>query len=146
MTKVPFPTIEEILSGEFYVMLATSEGNQPRVRPVTLVNNRGELFLLTGTGSRKVEQIKSNNNVEIVKLVQVSERTGYVRLTAQGTIVEDETIKKRLADETSFFSNYWPDYTDQSYTLIRFQINTAAYLKPDEMYEELITDFHLSNR
>jgi general stress protein 26 len=126
-------------------MLATIEGSQPRVRPVTLVNNHGELFLLTGTNSRKVEQIKSNNNVELVKLVQVDEHIGYVRLTAQATLVEDETLRKRLADETAFFSSYWPNSTDPSYTLIHFQITRLAYLQPDGMEEEVITDYHLAN-
>jgi general stress protein 26 len=145
MNQITPPTIEELLGGETVVILATAEGNQPRVRPVTLVNNHGELFLLTGTNSRKVDQLKSNNNVEIVKLVEVGEHTGYVRLVAQATIVEDETLRKRLADETSFFSSYWPNSKDPSYTLIRFHITKLAYLKPDEMEEEIITGFHLAD-
>jgi general stress protein 26 len=143
MNKNTNPSIKGILSGFSEVMLATTEGNQPRLRPVTLVNNQGQLYLLTGTNSRKVEQIKSNNNVEIVKLVKVGEHTGYVRLAAQAHIIEDQAIKKRIADETPFFSSYWDTPTDPTYTLVQFEITRLAYLKPDAMEETIIEDFNL---
>lgn len=143
MNDITSPTIEEILSGFSEVMLATLEGNQPRLRPVTLVNNQGQLYLLTGANSRKVQQIKSNKNVEIVKLVKVGERTGYVRFAAHAHVIEDQTIKKRIADETPFFSSYWESPADPTYALIQFQITTLSYLKPDEMEETIIEEFKL---
>lgn len=143
MNQNTTPTIKEILTGFSEVTLATTDGNQPRVRPVTLINNQGQLYLMTGTNSRKVDQIKSNNNVEIVKIVRVGEKTGYVRFSALAYIVEDQTIKNRIADETPFFTSYWDDPTDPTYTLIQFQITRLAYLKPDEMDETIIDDFHL---
>jgi general stress protein 26 len=144
MSSLTTPPIEETLSGFSEVMLATAEGNQPRVRPVTLVNNQGQLYLMTGTNSRKVDQIKSNNSVEIVKVVRVGEKTGYVRFSALAHIVEDQAIKARIADETPFFTSYWEHPTDPTYTLIQFQITTLSYLKPDAMEETIIEDFHLT--
>lgn len=144
MSSFTPPTIKEILSGFSEVALATTEGNQPRVRPVTLINSQGQLYLMTGTNSRKVKQIKSNNSVEIVKLVRVGEKIGYLRFSAVAHIVEDQAIKKRIADETPFFTSYWKDSADPTYTLIQFQITSLSYLKPDAMDEEIVEDFHLA--
>ena len=60
--------IENILNqiGNFqHVFLATIEGDQPRVRPVTLINFEGKFWVTTETRSRKVKQIMKNPKVEL---------------------------------------------------------------------------------
>lgn len=46
------------------VFLGTAEGEQPRVRPVTLTNFDQKFWIATGTRSAKARQIRRNPNVE----------------------------------------------------------------------------------
>jgi len=59
----------------------------------TLVENRGELFVPTFTDSRKVQQIRRNNKVELVTLVRQGERVGYVRISGLAMIVQDAGVR-----------------------------------------------------
>ena len=46
-----------------FVYLATTEGDQPRVRPVTLLYIDKKFWITTGTNSAKVKQIKANQKI-----------------------------------------------------------------------------------
>lgn len=61
------------------VFLATVEGDQPRLRPVTLIRLGNRLFFATGGGDAKVEQIKRNPKVEFCLLLEKGESKGTVR-------------------------------------------------------------------
>ncbi|MDH5375733.1 MAG: pyridoxamine 5'-phosphate oxidase family protein [Candidatus Bathyarchaeota archaeon] len=45
--------------------MATIDGDQPRVRSVTLINFNGKFWITTDTWSEKVKQIQKNPKVEI---------------------------------------------------------------------------------
>jgi general stress protein 26 len=125
------------------ILLATSEEDQPRVRPVTLVVNRGELFVLTGSKDQKVAQIRANGKVECLKLVKRGDSTGYVRFTATATIVKEKAVRIRLAKATSFFDHFWDHHDHPSYTLIRLTPVRVEYLKPGDMEPTPITKLKL---
>jgi len=132
------PSVEDLLRGENNVFLATAEGNQPRVRPVTLVENNGELFVLTGTTNAKVSQIRKNKKVEVVRLISFEKGGGYVRFSAVATIIDEAKIRFRLAKATSFFSNYFKSDDDPKFTLLQIVPKKIEYLKPGQMYPDLI--------
>ena len=46
-----------------YIFLATSEENQPRVRPVTLIYFDKKFWITTGTNNNKVAQIQKNPKI-----------------------------------------------------------------------------------
>ncbi len=58
--KMSIPSVEEVMKGETTVFLATLDGDHPRVRPVTTIENNGELFVLTGSEDAKFHQIQQN--------------------------------------------------------------------------------------
>jgi general stress protein 26 len=138
MNSASLPTAEQVLSGETLAFLATIENNQPRLRPITVVNNQGHLYILTNTKSKKVQQIRANRNVELVSLVRHGGNAGYIRLIGFAIIVEDDAIRKRLAEETSFFRTYWSGSDDSDYTLIRINPRCVAYLQPGEEHEIIL--------
>jgi general stress protein 26 len=130
------PSVEELLRGENSIFLATVESNQPRVRPVTLVENAGELFVLTGTADAKVSQIKTNNKVEVVRLIRFEDGGGYVRFSAIAKIIDDAKIRARVAKATSFFSNYFKSADDPKFTLVHLIPKRIEYMKPGQMYPD----------
>jgi general stress protein 26 len=134
--RLDIPTVEELLRGENNIFLATSEADQPRVRPVTLVENTGSLFVLTGTADAKVSQIKKNNKVEVVRLIRFEDGGGYVRFSAVAKVIDDAKIRSHVAKAASFFSNYFKSADDPKFTLLQLIPKKIEYMKPGQMYPD----------
>jgi general stress protein 26 len=133
MTKDRLPAVRDVLSGENTIYLATLDGNQPRVRPVTLVEHKGDLFVLTGMKDAKVSQILKHKKVEIVVPVKHGDNTGYVRFTALATIERNSEQRARAAKVASFFSQFWDSPDNPDYALLRIQPVKIEYLKPGDL-------------
>lgn len=138
MNDASVPTPEEVFENESSVYLATSEAGSPRVRPVTVVKTGGTLYVLTGTDSKKVEQIRSDKRVEVLRMVEHSGNRGYLRISGEAQIVEDAATKKKVADVTTYFQNYWSGTDDPNYALIRIDPMRVAYMAPGEFEESEI--------
>jgi len=81
-------TIRDALSGVFY--LATSEDNQPHVRPfdgAATINS--ELYIGTNKSKDVYKQIEKNPKVEIFSM-----ESGMVRFTAEAYPVNDEELNR----------------------------------------------------
>jgi uncharacterized pyridoxamine 5'-phosphate oxidase family protein len=125
--------IQEIwksFSGEPHIFLATVEGDQPRVRPVTLMHLQNKLFVTTGSNDAKVKQIKRNPKIEFCLMLEREERKGTIRAECEARIVENKDIKADVYNNISFAKEFWKSPEDLSYTLIRLQPNAFEYMKP----------------
>jgi uncharacterized pyridoxamine 5'-phosphate oxidase family protein len=138
------PTVEELLRGENNIFLATTEADQPRVRPVTLVENAGNLYVLTGTADAKVSQIKTNNKVEVVRLIRFEDGGGYVRFSAIAKVIGDAKIRSLVAKATSFFSNYFKSADDPKFTLVHLIPKKIEYMKPGQMYPDPVEKLYFT--
>ena len=122
-----------------FILLATSEGDQPRVRPVTLVCLDEKFWILTGTKSEKTKQIQKNPKIEFCLLYQKGENFGYVRAAGLAKIIQDRKTRVTIAEQTDFFSEYWKDSDDPNYTLIELDPTEIEYLRPKEMLAQRFT-------
>ena len=113
-----------------HVFLATVEGDQPRVRPVTLINFDGKFWITTGTGSAKVEQIRRNPKVEFSFMFKKRNRDCCIRVTGLAKIIEDDQIKTRVAAHCDFFNKHWKSVNDPNYTLLQISPSEATYVTP----------------
>ncbi len=120
-------------SGYETVMLATSEGDQPRVRPVTLIRYRGSFWVATGARSAKVSQIRANPKIEFCLNLRSVAGNGHVRVAGSGEVVADQAIKEELARHVAFFADYWEGADDPTYALIRISPQEVEHLRPGEM-------------
>lgn len=116
-----------------FVFLATSEENQPRVRPVTLIYFDKKFWITTGTNNNKVAQIQKNPKIEFCLLVKKEDKQGYVRGIGLAKIVKEKEQKEKIAKHCDFFSDFWESPDDPDYTLIELSINEIEYLKPNEI-------------
>ena len=115
------------------VMLATGEGEQPRVRPVTLIHHEQGFWIATGSKSAKVKQIERNPQIEFCLQFQGEGDGGYVRVAGKGEIVVDRETKKRVAEQLDFFDDYWNGVDDPDYALLRINPVEVEYMRPGEM-------------
>ncbi|KPJ72044.1 hypothetical protein AMJ52_07655 [candidate division TA06 bacterium DG_78] len=112
------------------IFLATCEGEQPRVRPVTLIHFNDKFWISTGTNSAKMKQIRENNNIALCVPLKEGENGGYIRGQGKAIIVQNKDVKKLLADNIPFFKQFWKDPNDPNYTLLEIVMKEIDYLKP----------------
>ena len=99
-------------SGCFY--LATTEGDQPRVRPFGTVNLfEDKLYIQTGKSKNVSKQIEANPNVEICGLKDGK----WIRVT--GKLVRDERreAKKNMLDKNPELRNIYSEEDDNTEVL-----------------------------
>ncbi len=116
-----------------HVFLATEEKDQPRVRPVTLVNFDQRFWVLTGTNNAKVKQIQKNPKIEFCLLLEEGKNRGYIRATGLAKITRDRETKVKVAKHCNFFSEFWKSPDDPNYTLLELELGEIEYLKPNEI-------------
>ncbi|GAF76529.1 unnamed protein product [marine sediment metagenome] len=118
------------------IQMATVEGDQPRVRPVTLIHLDDELYVITGARggaeTGKVRQIKENPKVEFYMAIQGEGGQGFVRGETVASIVDDPEFKERLYGEIDWASNYFDGPEDPSYVLLFMEPKAFHYRKPGE--------------
>jgi len=115
------------------VYLATAEADQPRVRPVTLLNIEQKFWIATGSRSAKARQILRNPNVEFCLPLTETCGTGYLRVAGVATAEKDPETRRRIGEQISFLREYWSGPDDPNVTLIRITRVEIEYLKPGEM-------------
>jgi general stress protein 26 len=109
------------------IHLSTLDGNQPRVRMMTLTAHDQKLWVVTRTGDDKVVQIRKNSNVEFTLAVRGKERTGCLRATAEATIVKDQGTRDNVASAIPWFTGYWKSSEDPDFTLIRLDLKHILF-------------------
>jgi general stress protein 26 len=138
-----FDDLKEEVWGHFkdyqHIFLATSEEDQPRVRPVTLVCLDEKFWVLTGTKNAKTKQIRKNPKIEFCLLFQKGEQRGYVRAAGLAKIIQDRKTKVKIAEHCDFFGEHWKGPNDPDYTLIELYLTEIEYLRPKEMLAQGFT-------
>jgi len=115
-----------------HISLATMEGNQPRVRPVTLIYLNKRFWVTTDTSSAKVKQIQRNPKVEFCLVFQEDDMDCCIRVAGQAKIIKDKEMKAKIAEHCDFFSKHWESVDDPDYTLLEICPNEIEIVRPDK--------------
>ncbi len=122
-----------LLKKDQCVYLATAEGDQPRVRPVTLLDIEKRFWIATGRRSAKARQMLRNPNVEFCLPLTETCGTGYLRIAGMATAETDPETRKRIGEQISFLKEFWVGADDPNFILFRISRVEVEYLKPGEM-------------
>ena len=105
------------------IFLATSDKNQPKIRPVTLIGFERRLFVHSYKETAKIKQMKKNPRVEFClfmgKSAPLDKRYARVRCSAQ--VIDDKEIKAKLLEQIDFIKYYNQSPDDPDYFLIELQ-------------------------
>jgi uncharacterized pyridoxamine 5'-phosphate oxidase family protein len=119
------------------VFLATSEDNQPHVRPVNVINLDGELFVSVKVEKSIVKQIENNSKtefcLEIGDIMKDYSGVGYVRVECTAEILDDKKLRTRLYNEIDFIRRLYEnldDYLMRART-IKLTPKVIRYMAPD---------------
>jgi general stress protein 26 len=131
--------IESKFRTQSVIYLATVEGDQPRVRPVTLVNLDAGFYIITGArGGRdasKLRQIKANPRVEYYLTLE-EEKRGFIRGEATASVIRDPATRERLFSEIEWAKSYFEGPEDPDYVLLGIHPRAYSYRRPGD-YEIL---------
>ena len=114
------------------VYLGTAEADQPRVRPVTLLNLDERLWIATSIRSGKTRQVRRNPNVEFCLPIHEEAGDGYVRVAGIASIVTEPATKESVGGRIPFLSQYWDGVDDPGFCLIRITRVEIEYLRPGD--------------
>jgi uncharacterized pyridoxamine 5'-phosphate oxidase family protein len=116
-----------------HVFLATADGDQPRLRPVTLIRLGDRLFIATGAGDAKVKQIRQNSKTEFCLLLEKGEQKGTIRAECLAQIVKDKAVKTEAYHKIPFMKEFWSSPEDPRYALIELKPTGYEYMRIGSM-------------
>ena len=114
------------------VYLATAEADQPRVRPITLLNLDEKFWIATGTRSAKAHQMLRNPNVEFCLPLTEECGNGYIRVAGIATVVTDQQTRAAIGAKVPYLKEYWAGADDPAFCLIRVTRVEVEYLRPGD--------------
>jgi uncharacterized pyridoxamine 5'-phosphate oxidase family protein len=114
------------------VFLATVEGDQPRLRPVTLIRFQDRFFFATGSNNAKVKQIKHNPKTEFCLMFGRKGNRGTIRAECTAKFVMEKKTKTDIFDNIPLFHEFWKSPEDPSYVLIELIPHSFEYYRPGD--------------
>jgi general stress protein 26 len=114
--------------------LATIDGDQPRVRPVSPVRTEGFTVYVANLRSyHKTQEIAANPKVELVYL---DEHHDQVRITAVAEVVTERSVLEAIWAENPLLRQYLGSIDNPALVLYRIVPNRVRYMK------EWALDYH----
>ena len=118
----------DLIKDAGYGFLATTEGKQPKVRPMMpFLTEEGELLLALLSTSRTIPQIKENPLVEIC---YVDRKMCFCRLSCRAKISSDLAKKEIVWNNVPMLRQYFSGPEDQNFTLVEIEIASAEAMTP----------------
>ena len=108
-------------AGTFY--LATTEGDQPRVRPFGVATEyQGKLYICTSNEKACFAQMKNNPKVEISAVVGEE----WIRLAGEVATDSREAAKTAVLEDNPFLKNMY-SANDGAFEVLYFTKGTATF-------------------
>ncbi|MDH3652566.1 MAG: pyridoxamine 5'-phosphate oxidase family protein [Saprospiraceae bacterium] len=102
-SKIP-DLAREIVREIKFPMLATSDGDQPRVRPISPLRTEGfEIYVGNLKSYHKTKEIAANDRVELCYL---DTDHNQVRITARAEVVVDKELLSRIWTKNPLLKHY----------------------------------------
>jgi len=116
------------------VYLATAEGDQPRVRPVSLINVGERFYVITGArggvDAEKLKQIRANPKVEYYMPLERDGSNGFIRGEGTASVVDDAAARERLHREVGWARDYFPSVDHPDYVLMEIVHTCYGFREP----------------
>jgi len=112
-----------------FAFLATTDGDQPRVRPVApIVEDNVSIWVATSAGSRKVKQIGKNTKISLA-FVRHPRGEKAATVIGEAEIVPDLEQKKRVWGLAPYdLSQYFPQGPEsEDYCVLKINVNKIEW-------------------
>ena len=123
-----------VVQADRFPYLATVDGDQPRLRPVSPVKTDGfTVYIANLRGYHKTAEIGANPKVELGYL---DERHDQVRITGVAEVVADRTVLQEIWDANPLLRQYLGSMDNPELILYRVRPNRVRFMR------EWALDYH----
>jgi len=120
-------TAKQVMSDAKFPMLATMDGNQPRVRPVSPVRTTGfTVYVASLRHYHKTEELEANSRVE---LCYMDEGHDQVRITGLAETVTDSSVKQSIWDENPLMRQFLGTIDNPELIIYCIEPGRVRYMK-----------------
>lgn len=117
------------------VQFATTDGRQPRVRPMSLIHLDKHFYMITGARggreAKKLQQIRVNPRFEYYMPLSGVNVNGFIRGSGNVTEVDEVTARKRVYDAIGWAREYFDTENHPDYVLLELTHDEYSYREPD---------------
>ena len=118
---------EQVIRSERAPMLATIDGNQPRVRPVSPVRQAGfTIYVANLRGYHKTQEIAANSRVELCYL---DDHHDQVRITGIAEILTDRSLLESIWDDNPLLRQYLGTLDNPALIVYRIRPVQVRYMQ-----------------
>ena len=118
---------KEVMAKAKFPMLATMDGEQPRVRPVSPVRTEGFVVYVASLRQyHKTEELEANPRVE---LCYMDEEHDQVRITGVAEVVTDSSVKQSIWDENPLMRQFLGTIDNPALIIYRIEPERVRYMK-----------------
>jgi general stress protein 26 len=134
MKLPPSPTPEqarqlalEVVKADRFPMLASVDGGQARVRPVSPVKTDGfTVYVASLRSSGKTAEIEANPRVELCYLTPDHDQ---VRITGDAVLVTDASVRQEIWDANPLLRAYLHNVDNPEFMLYRIDPRRVRYMR-----------------
>ena len=127
----------DLIKDAGFGFLATTDGNQPKVRPMMpFLTEDGELLLALLSHSRTIPQIQKNPLVEIC---YVDRKMCFCRITGKAIISSNLEKKETVWNNVPMLRQYFSGPQDPNFTLSEIDIISAEAMSPWQKKPDFIS-------
>jgi general stress protein 26 len=117
----------KVIAADRFPYLATMDGNQPRVRPVSPVRTEGfTVYVANLRMYHKTEEIAANPRVELCYL---DDHHDQVRITGIAEIVTDRSLLQEIWDTNPLLRQYLGSIDNPALIVYRIIPNRVRFMK-----------------
>jgi general stress protein 26 len=117
----------KVVQADRFPYLATIDGTQPRVRPVTPVRTDGfQVYIANLRGYHKTVEIEANPRVELCYL---DDHHDQVRITGVVEVVTDRVILQQIWDSNPLLRQYVGSLDNPDLILYRVRPNRVRFMR-----------------
>ena len=118
---------QAVIQADRFPFLATMDGNQPRLRPISPVKTEGfTVYIANLRNYHKTEEISANPKVELCYL---DHRHDQVRITGRAEIVSDQAELKGIWDANPLLRQYLGEITNPLLIVYRVRPNRVRFMR-----------------
>ena len=127
----------DLIKDAGFGFLATTEGKQPKVRPMMpYLTDEGDLLLALLEQSRTIPQIKENPLVEIC---YVDRKMSYCRISGVAKISDDLEKKEVVWNSIPMLRQYFSGPQDSKFVLLEINTKTVEAMSPTQRTPDILT-------
>lgn len=117
----------EVLKADRFPYLATMDGDQPRLRPVSPVRTDGfVVYVANLRGYHKTKEIAANPKVELCYLDRDHDQ---VRITGVAVILEDRELLQAIWDSNPLLRNYLGSIDNPDLIVYRIDPSRVRFMR-----------------